>query len=89
MLSNFHRGNLASTPNTLSKLNSLKTPKANANSLFLIANILKLRFYQKKGLSTDRRCRVSNTFLTRNQTFDFNNQDFLSIHIRLGKTTFS
>ena len=89
MLSNFHRGNLASTPNTLSKLNSLKTPKANANSLFLIANILKLRFYQKKGLSTDRRCRVPNTFLTRNQTFDFNNQDFLSIHIILGKTTFS
>ena len=36
----------------------------------------------------DRRYGVPNTFLTRNQTSEFKNQDFLPIHIRLGKTTF-
>ena len=36
----------------------------------------------------DKRCGVTNTFPTRNQTSKLKNQDFLSIHIRLGKMTF-
>ena len=55
---------------------------------FLTANVLKLRFYQNERLSMDRCYRVPNTFLTHNQTSELKNQDFLSIHIRLGKTTF-
>ena len=103
MLLNFCRGNLATIPNILgkhrsrshpsrnqtSKPNSIKAPKANANNLFLIANVQKLRFYQNKRLSMNRqRCGVPNTFPTLNQTSKLKNQDFLSIHIRLGKTTF-
>ena len=75
--------------NQTSKPNPFKAPKVNANSLFLITNVLKLRFYQNKGLSTDRRCGVRNTFPTRNQTSELKNQDFLPIHIRLGKMLFS
>ena len=36
----------------------------------------------------DRSCGVLNTFPTRNQTSELKNQDFLSIHNSLGKTTF-
>ena len=32
-------------------------------------NLQKLWFYQNKGMSLDRHCRVPNTFPTRNQTF--------------------
>ena len=42
-----------------------------------IANLCKLRFYQNKGLSLDKRCGVPNSFSTRNQTFGPKNQDFL------------
>ena len=31
---------------------------------------------------------VPNTFLASNQTSELNNQDFLPIRVRLGKTTF-
>ena len=74
--------------NQTSKPNAFKAPKANADVLFSIANLQKLRFYQNKGLSLDRRCGVPNTFPTCNQTSELKNQDFLPIHIRLGKTTF-
>ena len=43
---------------------------------FLIANVQKLRFYQNKGLSLDRRYGVPKTFPTCNQTSEFKNQDF-------------
>ena len=99
MLLDFHRGNLAPIPNTLrkhwsrphpfrnqtSKPNSFKASRANANSSFLIANVRKLRFYQNKILSLDRRCGVPNTFSTCNQTFKLKNQEFFPMHIRLGK----
>ena len=102
MLLNFHCGNLATTPNIVRKHrlrpylfwnrttepNTFKALKANANSSFSTANVLKLWFYQNKGLSMDRRCGVPNTFPTHNQTFELKNQDFLPIHIRLGKTPF-
>ena len=52
------------------------------------ANLQKLRFYQNKWLSLDKRCRVPNTFLTRNQTSGPKNQVFFVIHIRLRKTAF-
>ena len=42
-----------------------------------IANVQKLRFYQNKGLSLDKRCGVLNTFPTCNQTSEPKNQDFL------------
>ena len=74
--------------NQASKPNLIKAPKANANSSFSIANVLKLWFYQNKGLSMDRCCGLPNTFPTRNQTSKLKNQDFLPISIRLGKTTF-
>ena len=74
--------------NQTSKPNSIKAPKANANSLFSIANVQKLWFYENKGLSSDRHCGVPNTFPTRNQTSELKNQEFLPIHIRLGKMTF-
>ena len=67
---------------------NLKALKANVNSSILIINVRKLRFYQNKGLSTNRHCGVPNTYPKRNQTFELKNQDFLPIHIRLGKTTF-
>ena len=41
-------------------------------------NFQKLRFYQNKELSLDRRYGVPNTFPTRNQTSEPKNQDFLS-----------
>ena len=102
MLPDFRRGNLVTIPRCTSeallrphpfwiqtsKPNSVKTLKANANSLFLIADVWKLKFYQNKGLSLDKRCGVPNNFPTHNQTSELKNQDFLSIHIRLGKTTF-
>ena len=76
MLLDFHRGNLATIPNTIgkhrsrphpfrnqtSKPNTFKALKANANSLFSTANFLKLWFYKNKGLSLDRCCGVPNTF---------------------------
>ena len=74
--------------NQSSKPNLFKSTKTNANSLFLIANVLKLRFYQNKGLSMDRHCRVPNTFPMRNLTSELKNQDLLFVLIRLGKTTF-
>ena len=55
-------------PNQTSKSNPFTTPKADAISLFLIANDQKLRFYQNKGLSPDEHCEVPNTFSTYNQT---------------------
>ena len=99
MLLDFHHGNLEPIPNTLrkhqsrphpfrnqtSKPNSFKVSRANANSSFLIANVRKLRFYQNKILSLDRRCGVHNTFSTCNQTSKLKNQDFFPMHIRLGK----
>ena len=102
MLLDFHHRNLATIPNTLgkyqsrphpfwnqtSKPNFVKAPKANANSLIFVANVLELKFYQNKGPSMDRRCGGPNTFLTWNQTSKLKNLDFLSIHIRLGKMTF-
>ena len=45
---------------------NLKAPKANAYSLFSIANVQKLRFYQNKGLSLDKWCGVPNTLPTCN-----------------------
>ena len=103
MLSNFHRGNLAPNPKCTRKTsigttpipkptlkpNAFKAPKANANVLFSIASLRKLRFYQNKGLSLNRRCGVPNTFPTCYQTFELKNQDFLPIHVRLGKRPFS
>ena len=71
-----------------SKPNSLKAPKANANSLFSTANVLKLWFYQNKGLSMDRHFGVPNTFPTHDQASKLKNQDILPIHIRLGKMPF-
>ena len=65
-----------------------KAPKINTNRSFSTANVLKLQFYQNKGLSMDKRCGVSNTFPTCNQTFECKNQDFLPIQIILGKTKF-
>ena len=103
MLPDFRRVNSASILNTLrehqsrphpfqnqtSKPKSLKALKANANCSFPIANVQTLRFYQNKGLSTDKRCVVPNTFSIRNQTFKLKDQDlFFTIHIRLGKLTF-
>ena len=102
MLSDFHRENLEAILNVLakhwvrphplqnqiSKPNSFKAPKANANSLFQIANVRKFRFYQKKWLSPNRHYRVPNTFPARNQTSEFKNQDSLPIRFRLRKTTF-
>ena len=35
-----------------------KAPKANAKFMFFTANLRKLRFYQNRGLSLDRRCGV-------------------------------
>ena len=102
MLPNFRRGNLAITSNTLGKHwsgphpfqnqtlkpNTFKALKANANSLFSIGNVPKLWFYQNKRLSLDRRCGVPNTFPTCNKANKIKNQDFLPIHIRLGKMIF-
>jgi len=85
-------GNYESKPhpfrNQTSKPNTFKALKANANSLFSTANVLKLWFYQNKRLSTDKHCGVPNTFPTRNQTSEPKNQDFLPIHVKLGKMTF-
>ena len=53
-----------------------KAPKANAKIIFFTTNLPRLRFYQNKGLSLDRRCGVPNTFSTRNQTSKPKNQDF-------------
>ena len=64
--------------NQTSKPNPFKALKANASSSFLIANVLKLRFYQNKGLFMDRYCEVPNTFSTRNQTSKLKNP-FLSL----------
>ena len=36
----------------------------------------------------DKHCEVPKTFSTCNQTFKLKNQDFLPIHIRLGKMPF-
>ena len=36
----------------------------------------------------DKRYGVPNTFPTHNQTSELKNQDFLPVHIRLGKMTF-
>ena len=91
MLLNFRYENLVTIPNVLakhltkatpfpnqtSKPNLFKAPKANANSLFLFANDQKLRIYQNKGLSHNRRCGAPNTFPTRNQASELKNQDFL------------
>ena len=74
--------------NQTSKPNLLKVSKVNANSSFSIANVLKLKFYQNKGLSMDRRCGVPNTFLTRNKTSKLKDQGFLPNHVRFGKMTF-
>ena len=82
MLPDFRHGNLAmilhtlgmhqSRPHTFqnqtSKPNSIEASKANANNSFSIANVLILRFYQNKGLPTDRHCGVPNTFPTSNHT---------------------
>ena len=65
-----------------------KAPKTNAEIMYFTINLRKLRFYQNKGLSLDKRCGVRNTFSTRNQTFGLKNQDFFTIHIRLGKMPF-
>ena len=56
--------------------------------MFFTTNLQKLRFYQNKGLSLDRRCEVPNTFPTHNQTSGLKNQEFFAIHIRLGKMPF-
>ena len=76
MLAKLDKGHIP-FQNQTSKPNSFKALKANSNSLFLIANVQKLRFYQNKGLSLDRQCGVPNTFPTRNQTSELKNQDFL------------
>ena len=52
--------------NQTSKRNTFKAPKANVNSLFSIANVLKLWFFQNKGLSSGRHYGVPNTCLTHN-----------------------
>ena len=43
--------------------------------MFFTANLQKLRFYQNKGLSLDKRYGVPNIFPTRNQTFGPKNQE--------------
>ena len=70
------------------KPNTIKAPKSDANILFSTANVLKLWFYQNKRLYMDRRYGVPNTFPTYNQFSEPKNQDFLPIHIKLGKKTF-
>ena len=65
-------------PNSNLKANSFKAPKSNANSLFLIANVQKLKFYKNKGLSLNKHCGVPNTFPTCNLTSELINQDFLT-----------
>ena len=81
------KASIGTTPISKPNLKTQHSLKANASSLFSIANVLKLWFYQNKGLSSDRRCGVPNTFPSRNQTSELKNQDFFPIHIRLGKTT--
>ena len=55
---------------------------------FQLPMSLNYDFTKNKGLSMDKHCGVPNTFPTRNQTSELKNQDFLPIHIRLGKTNF-
>ena len=88
MLLDFRRGNLVATSKTLgkhqsrphpfrnqtSKPNTFKGLKANANNSFSTTNVLKLCFYQNKGLFTDKHCGVPHTFPTRNQTSELKNQ---------------
>ena len=62
--------------NQASKPNSIKAPKANANSSFSIANVRKLRFYQNKRLSMDRRYGVPNTFPTHNHISELKESRF-------------
>jgi len=69
------------------KANSFRALKANASILFLFVNDQKLRFYQNKGLSHDRRCAVSNTFPTRNQILNQKSRFFI-IQLDYGKNDF-
>ena len=55
----------------------MQSPENQYQNHVFIANLQKLRFYQNKGLSLDKRCGVPNTFPTHNQTFGLKNQDFL------------
>ena len=60
-----------------SKPPCIRSPKSQCQNHVFIANLQKLKFYQNKGLSLDRRCGLPNTFPTRNQTSELKNQDFL------------
>ena len=87
MLPNFHCGNLAMIPK-ISKPNTIKASKTNANSLFLTTNVQKLKFYQNKGLSLDSvtRCLIPSLHVT--NLLNSRIKIFLPVRLRLGKTTF-
>ena len=59
-----------------SKPPCMQSPKSQCRNRVFTTNLQKLRFYQNKGLSLDRRCGVPNTFSTCNQTSGPKNQDF-------------
>ena len=66
----------------------MQSPESECQNYVFTTNLQQLRFYHNKGLSVDKRYGVPNTFLKRNQTSGPKNQDFLAIHIRLGKMPF-
>ena len=66
-----------------------QSPDSQCQNHIFIANFRKLRFYQNKRLSLDRRCGVPNTFPTHNQTSRPKNQDFLPSTLDLEKCPFS
>ena len=55
----------------------MQSPTSQCQNHVFTVNHQKLRFYQSKRLSLDRRCGVPNTFATRNQTFGPKNEDFM------------
>ena len=63
--------------NQTSKPPCMFSPKSHCQNHVSTANLQKLRFYQNKGLSLDRRCGVLNTFPTCNQISALKNQNFL------------
>ena len=72
-----HRLGLRPFKSQTSKSPCLLSPENQCQNHFFTANLRKLRSYQNKGLSLDRRCGVPNTFPTRKQTFGLKNQEFL------------
>jgi len=72
----------------ISKPNTVKASKTNANSLFLTTNVQKLRFYQNKGFSLDNVVGYLIPSLHITKLLNSRIKIFLPVHIRLGKTTF-